>query len=300
MPPKMPSILLVDDVPSNLDVLAEALRLEYRIKIATNGPDALRIAAEEPQPDLILLDVMMPGMDGFEVCRRLKDNAETKNIPVVFVTASDGSADEQRGLDLGALDYITKPFHLPILRARVRNLVALKTRADLLESLAHCDALTGIPNRRRFDEALETEWLRCQRNALPLAVLMIDIDHFKLYNDHFGHGAGDRCLVTLATLLTRFLARAADLAARYGGEEFVVILPETDLDGAARLAERLRQQVVAQGIPHAPAAGVRHVTISVGCAAVVPADGKPSAGLLAAADLKLYEAKERGRNRVCC
>ncbi|MDD5248363.1 MAG: diguanylate cyclase [Rhodocyclaceae bacterium] len=293
------TLLIVDDIPANIDVLAEALRADYRIKVATNGADALRLAADSPQPDLILLDVMMPGMDGFEVCRRLKDSAATHDIPVVFVTARDERSDEERGLDLGALDYIVKPFHLPVLRARVRNLVALKTRADLLESLAHLDALTGIPNRRSFDDTLQTEWRRCQRSGQPLALLMIDIDHFKAYNDHFGHGAGDRCLAAVAALLARNLARPGDAVTRYGGEEFAVILPETKLEGAVRIAERLREGVAALAIPHAPAAGTPIVTISVGCAAAIPDEGGSPAALFALADRKLYDAKAGGRNRIC-
>lgn len=294
-----PAILIVDDMPTNIQLLAEALRADYRILVATSGAEALRIVASQTRPDLILLDIMMPEMDGFEVCRRLKDDAGSRDIPVIFVTAKDDVDAEARGLDLGAIDYIVKPFHLPVVKARVRNHVILKQKADLLESLAHIDALTGIPNRRRLDETLEIEWRRCMRSGLPLSVLMVDIDRFKAYNDHFGHGAGDRCLCAIAALLSAQAARPGDLAARYGGEEFAVVLPETDLAGAARIAERLREQIAAAAIPHAPGAGMDIVTISIGCACATPGEQGGPEKLLATADACLYQAKESGRNRVC-
>ena len=294
------SILIVDDVPTNIQVLAEALRADHRIKVATNGLDALEIAKQSPQPDLILLDAMMPGMDGFEVCRRLKEAPNTQNIPVVFVTAKEDAVSEERGLNMGAVDYITKPFNLPIVRARVRNYLALKHKTDMLESMAHIDSLTNIPNRRRFDETLELEWRRCHRSATPLSLLMIDIDHFKSYNDHFGHGAGDVCLATTAATLAAGLARAADVLARYGGEEFAVILPGANTDGALQIAERLREEVSAKTLPKAPNGESRSITVSIGCASLVPDDAHSPADLIEAADAKLYQAKTSGRDRVCC
>ena len=293
------SILIVDDVPTNIQVLAEALRKHYRVQVATNGRDALAVAQTRPQPDLVLLDVMMPAMDGFEVCRRLKEDPATRHIPVVFVTAKDDVADEERGLMLGAVDDIAKPFHLPVVRARVRNHLALKLKADLLESLANIDSLTDIANRRRFDEKLAAEWRRCQRSGLPLSLIMIDIDHFKAFNDHFGHGAGDICLVTIAATLSANLSRPGDLVARYGGEEFAVILPETDPAGAVRIAERMRVALAEQGMAQAPGDERSIVTLSAGVAGRVPDEQADVAELVAAADRKLYEAKTLGRNRVC-
>jgi diguanylate cyclase (GGDEF)-like protein len=297
--PAPAAILIVDDVPTNIQVLAEALRKHYRVKVAANGRDALAIAAAEPQPDMVLLDVMMPEMDGFEVCRRLKADAATRHIPVMFVTAKDDVADEEHGLMLGAVDYITKPFHLPVVRARVRNHLALKLKADLLESLANIDSLTDIANRRRFDERLDAEWRRCQRSGLPLSLVMIDVDHFKAFNDHFGHGAGDICLVTVATTLSANLSRPGDMVARYGGEEFAVILPETEPAGALRIAERMRAALLEQAIPQAPGQNDQYVTCSAGVAGRVPDETTQAGALVAAADEKLYQAKTQGRNRVC-
>jgi diguanylate cyclase (GGDEF)-like protein len=294
-----PLVLIVDDQVSNVKLLAAILGDDYRIRVASTGPDALNLAESKPKPDLILLDIMMPDMDGYEVCRRLKDNSATQNIPVIFVSALRSEADEARGLDLGAIDYISKPLSAPIVRARVRNHAILKRKADLLESLAHVDSLTNIANRRRFDNALLLEWRRCQRAGVSLALLMIDIDTFKAYNDHYGHGQGDVCLTMVAAELAAGLQRPADIVARFGGEEFVVLLPETDIAAAALMGERLREQIAALRIPHAPQQQYAHVTISVGCAAVLPADSLKPEDLLGAADRNLYAAKSAGRNRVC-
>ena len=195
------SLLIVDDIPWNIQVLAEGLRALCRIRVATSGHKALEIAASDDPPDLMLLDVMMPEMDGFEVCRRLKEQAGTADIPVIFITARGDVEDEARGLNLGAVDYITKPFHLPLVLARVRTHLRLKMKTDSLERLSAVDALTGIGNRRRFDEVLAREWRRGVRLGVPLAAVMMDVDQFKAYNDHLGHGAGDECLVRVALLL---------------------------------------------------------------------------------------------------
>jgi diguanylate cyclase (GGDEF)-like protein len=295
----LPLVLIVDDQISNIKLLSAILGDDYRIRVATNGLDALKLAEAAPQPDLILLDIMMPDMDGYETCRRLKSNSVTQNIPVIFVTALSSEADEERGLNLGAIDYITKPLSAPVVRARVRNHAVLKRKADLLESLAHIDSLTGIANRRRLDHALTQEWRRCLRADESLALLMIDIDAFKAYNDHYGHGRGDLCLTKVAGTLAAGLQRPADLVARYGGEEFAVLLPDTDLVAAALIGERLRQQIEAKRIRHAQ--GQRHefVTISVGCAALPPTDALKTQDLIGIADRNLYTAKNTGRNRVC-
>ncbi|MDP2903378.1 MAG: diguanylate cyclase, partial [Methylovulum sp.] len=238
---ELPMILIVDDDPTNVRILAEILNPFYRIKVANNGADALEVAQRD-QPDLILLDVMMPEMDGFEVCRRLKANSQTQKIAVIFVTAKNTSADEEFGLNLGAVDYITKPFIISIVKARVSTHIRLKQQADLLESLALLDGLTHISNRRRFDETLASEWKRAKRDETPLSLLMIDIDNFKQYNDFHGHGAGDICLQRVAAELSKALSRPGDLVARYGGEEFVVILPDTPLNAALQIAESLRER----------------------------------------------------------
>lgn len=296
---QQPMILIVDDVSSNVQILAQLLSSVYRIKVANNGADALKIAQRE-QPDLILLDVMMPGMDGFEVCRRLKADTATQKIAVIFVTGMQAESDEELGLNLGAVDYIIKPFVIPVVKARIRNHIRLKQQADLLESLSLIDALTHISNRRRFDEAIASEWKRAVRDGIPLSLIMIDIDYFKQYNDCYGHGAGDICLQKVAATLAKNLVRPSDLIARYGGEEFVVILPETNQKAAQQVAERLRESIVTLALPHACSETESVVTVSVGVATQnkIPEYSLPQT-LNDAADNALYMAKEGGRNRVC-
>ncbi|HYH37076.1 MAG TPA: PleD family two-component system response regulator [Azospirillum sp.] len=289
-------ILIVDDVPSNVHVLSRILRDDYEIYFATNGDKALELV-QARLPDLVLLDIMMPGMDGFEVCARIKESPVTADIPVIFISARGEVEDETRGLEVGAIDFITKPISPPIVQARVRNHILLKRQTDLLRQLSFLDGLTGIPNRRRFDEVLALEWRRCSRSRLPLSVIMLDVDHFKAFNDRYGHQSGDDCLRAVSRLLSEHVMRPGDLVARFGGEEFVCLLPETDADGAARVAERLRAAVEAEAIPHAASPVAGHVTISLGCAGTVPPADRPPEELLDVADRALYEAKRGGRNR---
>lgn len=294
---KPATILIVDDQPTNIHVLAALLKKDYRILTATRGEKALELAAQPPQPDLILLDIVMPEMDGHEICFRLKNAEATKSIPIIFVTALGEEQDEEHGLNLGAADYITKPFSPAIVRARVRNQINLKLRTDRLEQVAMQDGLTQIPNRRYFDQKLTEEWTRLLRNGQCLSLLMIDIDHFKPYNDHYGHGAGDECLRRVAQALYQVPHRPMDLVARYGGEEFAVILPETDRLGAAHLAQRLLDAVRALALEHAYSEVAPQVTISVGMATHSPDQPYYDAeALKQGADQALYQAKARGRN----
>lgn len=292
------SVLIVDDMSSNIQVLANALQDEYRIKVATNGQKAIDIANSDNPPDLVLLDIMMPDMDGYEVCRELKSNPKTSGIPVIFVTSLNEVDEEERGLNLGAVDYITKPFHLPIVKARVRNHLSLKLKTDLLEELSHIDGLTHIANRRHFDEFMSKELRRTQRAPQSTSVIMIDVDFFKAYNDHYGHGLGDECLVQVARSMRQVIKRPNDLLARYGGEEFAVILPETPLEGALQVANELHQAVSDLDIKHEFSGVKDHVTISVGVATSVLSDQMQVNELLKRADAALYQAKHQGRNQV--
>jgi diguanylate cyclase (GGDEF)-like protein/PAS domain S-box-containing protein len=296
---RQPFIYVIDDTPTNIELLAGALSPDFTIKFATNGAKALEFLAKTEKPDLILLDVMMPGMDGYEVCRHLKENPTTRGIPVIFITAKSEVADQARGFSLGAVDYIPKPFELPLVIARVRTHLNLKLRTDLLEAQASIDALTGIANRRRFDEALRTEWRRAARNIMPLSLLIFDVDHFKNYNDQYGHGAGDDCLRHIGEALQRAELRPGDFVARYGGEEFAVILPSCHSAGARAIAERIRGVIEGLQIRHEHSSCASVVTVSIGCATQKPAQGGDVSGLFLAADMALYRAKQEGRNRVC-
>lgn len=292
------TVLLIDDVPANLDVLLEHLQDEHvRLLAATCGEDALRLALKTP-PDLILLDIMMPGMDGYEVLRRLKARPETRQVPVIFVTAMSDATDEAEGLAMGAVDYIAKPFVVPVLKARVKNHLELKRKTDLLTQLASIDGLTGVANRRQLNASLQQEWSRCQRYQHPLSLILIDVDHFKRYNDHYGHGCGDSCLRRVAKALLALCQRPGDLLARYGGEEFVALVPEASTEEARHTAELLRTAVESLAIPHQYATAADIVTVSLGVASMIPDMEHKPESLLNMADRALYQAKEAGRNRV--
>lgn len=298
--PEQSTILIVDDQAANIRTLAKLLHRDYRIQVATSGQKTLQLAGGEDPPDLILLDIEMPEMNGFDVCRRLKANEQTNSIPIIFVTARNAVEDEEKGFQLGAVDYISKPYHPAIVRARVRNQMELKIKKDMLENLSMQDGLTNIPNRRYFDQQLQEEWQRNLRHSRPISLLMLDIDYFKRYNDHYGHGAGDDCLRRVARKLKDSLSRPMDLVARYGGEEFVVLLPETHEDGALHVANNLRVAIEALAIPHQYSCTASVVTLSIGTATHSQAHPKKNREkLLQAADSALYRAKKKGRNRVC-
>lgn len=296
---KSRKILIVDDEPTNIDILLNVLKDEYKVVAATNGKKALEITKSKDPPDLILLDILMPDMDGYEVCRALKDDDSTKNLPVIFVTAVSEVMDETRGFKLGAVDYITKPFHPPVVKARVKAHMELKIKSDLLEQLASIDGLTNIFNRRRFDEILHLEWNRAARSKTPLSLIMIDIDNFKLFNDTYGHAMGDQCLKDVAWTLRDCIRRPSDIIARYGGEEFAALLPATDQEGVKKIADNMRYEVEALGIPHSDSDVSDLVTISLGAATVfADTEINLSERLLKAADEALYQSKKKGRNRV--
>lgn len=293
-----PQLLIVDDQPINIQELYEIFRQDHEVFIATNGIQALEVCQNNP-PDLILLDIVMPAMNGLEVCRRLKSGERTKDIPIIFVTAQGNPEDETRGLEAGAVDFISKPFNHAVVRARVRTHLTLKAQSDLLRSMAFIDGLTGLANRRRFDECLETEWRHCRRHKIPLALFLIDIDHFKKYNDCNGHLDGDVCLQEVASTLKNQLRRPHDLVARYGGEEFACILPGTDEKNALQKARAILQAVRERRIPHATSDTAPFVTVSLGLAVTVPTRDQQPNQLVALSDARLYQAKQNGRNQVC-
>ena len=292
------TLLVVDDEKQNRTLLTELLQDDYQIILAKNGVQALQ-KAQEHLPDLILLDVLMPEMDGFGVIRALKAADLTRHIPVIFVSALDSAADEELGLELGAVDYIAKPFHPPIVKVRVRNHLQAVHQRRLLEQLALIDSLTEIPNRRRFAEVYEMEWRRCLRSSSPLSLIMVDVDYFKIFNDTYGHAAGDVVLRRVAQAIQHALNRSADFVARYGGEEFVVVLPDIDAGRAQVVAEKLRAEVEHLQIRYPQSAISPWLSISLGGATQVPAQAEVDVRLFDAADSSLYAAKHGGRNRVC-
>jgi len=295
---KRPKILIVDDVPANIKMLREVLKSGYDIMFATSGRDAIDLMEPRALPDLILLDIMMPEMDGYEVCRILKSDELTAKIPVVFITSKDDEEDEIKGFELGAVDYVTKPFSIPVVKARVQTHVELKQQREILENLSSVDGLTGVPNRRNFDEFLDRNWTLCMRASKSIALIMIDIDHFKKFNDHYGHLEGDECLKKVAAILKSCINRDTDIVARYGGEEFGCILPVTDIDGALSIAEMMRKSIEAMAIEHQQSTTAACVTISLGVAAMVPMQDAPANTIIKMADRALYSAKMSTRNCV--
>ncbi|NQV54659.1 MAG: diguanylate cyclase [Rhodospirillales bacterium] len=293
----MQSVLVIDDDPIVLDIVKTIFNGEIQIEGVSGGKEGIEVACAT-MPDLILLDVRMPDIDGYETIKRLKDMPETADIPVVFLTARTETQDEFTGLDLGAIDYISKPIIPQIVKVRINNHLTQKMQRDQLSNMSMIDGLTGIANRRRFDDFLDQEIRRAARNDYTVSLLMLDIDNFKNYNDTHGHQAGDDCLKMVAAEIQNHSRRPSDLVARFGGEEFAVILPDTALEPAMDLAEKIRSGISALGIQHASGEAANHVTISIGVAAL---DGKSVIDvttLIAAADKALFGAKNAGRNRV--
>ena len=290
-------VLLVDDYPGNLDALTTVLQEFYDVATASNGKDAIEMALGEPF-DLIMLDVIMPEMDGYEVFRQLKKHEKTAEIPIIFVTGKTQIQDEARGLDLGAMDYISKPYSLAVVTARVRNHMAAVRYSKKLKSYSYIDGLTELPNRRQFDEVLQKEWQRAIREQKEISVILIDVDNFKPYNDYYGHIVGDECLHKIAGALGSCRRRASDFVGRYGGEEFVAILPNTNADGALHMAEEMLDTVRALKIPHKLNPHDDKVTVSIGVATCMPTFDQSPKLALTTADQRLYAAKQAGRNRV--
>jgi diguanylate cyclase (GGDEF)-like protein len=293
------TILLVDDATANLEALNAVLGSDHELIFATSGQEAIDLARDQ-LPDLILLDVMMSGMNGYQVCRTLKADERTSGIPVIFVTSMDHEEDEAAGLDSGAIDYLTKPIRSSIVKARVRNHLELKRARDLLEGLSITDTLTGLANRRQFDAVLEAETRRAIRAMNHVGLLMCDLDHFKAYNDYYGHPAGDWCLAEIGQVFRDVFRRAGDLPARYGGEEFAVILPGATPPDAWIMGEKIRQAVEARRLPHHRTADSAWVTLSVGVASMLVTAESSASWLIQRADVALYASKKTGRNRVTC
>lgn len=294
-----PHLLIVDDEPINIQSLYQLFRDDCEIFMATSAEQALAYCQNGPLPDLILLDVLMPGVGGCELCKQLKADPATADVPVIFITAQMGPEEETRALEAGGVDFISKPVNPSVVRARVRTHLMLKAQSDLLRSLAFVDGLTGVANRRRFEDALQVEWRACRRDGRPLTLLMIDVDHFKLFNDHYGHLEGDLCLKRVAAAIAQLAFRAHDVVARYGGEEFACLLPGVSEQDAVLKAEALCRAIEQLTIPHAMSSAAAVVTVSIGVASLVPDDTSEPSLLVGAADAALYQAKATGRNRVC-
>ena len=293
---KKNSLLIVDDEKMNLKILTHILGTDYTIYTATNGISALE-KTKEYMPDLILLDIIMPGMDGYQVISELKKLEKIRNIPVIFTSSLDTIEAEEKGLSLNAADYITKPFNSTLVKLRVRNQIQIVNQFRTIERLGMIDPLTNIANRRSFDDRLCMEWTQAMREQTPISLLMMDLDRFKNLNDTYGHQQGDAVLQAVSKIFTHSFRRAGDFAARWGGEEFVVLLPNTPLAGAMDVAEKIRTDVESAVIYGIDGSTLR-TTISIGITSQIPAQGGLTDAFIASADKALYAAKQAGRNRV--
>ena len=293
---KKPTILVVDDMTTTLLLLHDLLKDTYEVKIAKSGTKALEILNAPNDIDLILLDVEMPDINGYDVCKRIKNNETIKNIPIIFITGRTSQEDEEYGLNLGAIDYITKPFNKAIVKLRIKNYLNLKIKNDMLEKLSMYDGLTNIRNRRFFDETFEKTFSEIKRDKKSLAVLMIDIDFFKPYNDNYGHGQGDETLRKVAKALEKTIKRASDFVARYGGEEFVILLKDINKDGVEAVANNLLNAIRELKITHEFSKIENYVTVSIGVSYYNSSSDITKLELLLKADETLYNVKNSGRN----
>jgi diguanylate cyclase (GGDEF)-like protein len=296
---KKSRLLVVDDDPNQLRFYLQGLSKQYYCQFARTAHDAINYARQFPQPDLIILDVGMPGLGGFEICRLLKDDQVTAHIPVIFASGTEDVDSKVRGFDLGCVDYITKPVLVPEMNARISTHLKLQRQAHMLESFTYLDPLTQVPNRRQYNEAMQREWSRSIRYAQPIAMILIDIDFFKQFNSFYGHAVGDDCLIKIAHSLHSLSRRPGDLFARIGGEEFVLILSDCDEQGAVNKAEEVMETISQLNIANQGAPNHDRVTVSIGIAVAKPKVSEEPLALFQAADEALYNAKNTGRNKYC-
>jgi len=293
------TILIVDDMSTNLMMLSDILKDDYNIKISKTGEKAIELC-KNLDIDLVLLDIEMPLMNGYEVCKNLKNYEKTKNIPIIFVSAKNSEEDEEYGLNLGAIDYISKPFSKVIIKARVKNQIKLKQKTELLEKLSNYDGLTNIKNRRYFDDRLTQVYKDSKIKNTNLALMMIDIDFFKPYNDNYGHGKGDEALKivakTLENSILNTLDRPNDLVARYGGEEFVVLLSNIDLKELEEISNRVVKAIRDANIEHKFSKVASYLTISLGAVLYKSSNDLSIASIMKSADEAHYEVKQKSKD----
>jgi diguanylate cyclase (GGDEF)-like protein len=294
---KKATILIVEDNPMNLKVLDTIVSNKYDTVLATTGTEAIE-KAKSNDVDLILLDIMLPELDGYTVCKILKDSDYCKSTPIIFVTALNSHEDELKGLECGGVDFITKPFSAPIVMARIDTHLKLRQRTKELCKLATVDPLTSIANRRAFDENIKLEWKKSMIELTPLSIVMIDADHFKIYNDSYGHQKGDVCIQEIAKAIEEALDTDKNLVARYGGEEFVVILTECDKECAMQSAKRIKDSIYNANIPYDKSPISDRVTVSIGISTCTPSKNIDTKTLIDNADKALYVSKNSGRDKI--
>jgi len=291
------SVLIIDGETASHNALTNMLSKDYKVYAVKNRRDAIKIAKEH-QPDVVLLGVLMPEKDDYETLSKLKSDEDTQMIPVIIVSGETNVEHEEKGLALGASDYIRKPYAPSIIKLRVQNQINIVNQLYKINQLSTTDQLTGIPNRRSFNAQLNKEWGRNMRDKKPLSLMILDIDWFKVFNDTYGHQQGDEVLRIISAALQKSLRRSSDFAARWGGEEFVILLPNTNINGALVNAERIRENIEQTSITTLNGQSVG-LTVSIGVATIVPTKDLNQSVLISQADRALYAAKENGRNKVC-
>ncbi|QMU99198.1 diguanylate cyclase [Borrelia sp. A-FGy1] len=288
-------LLLVDDTPTNLDLLINILQDEYEIRVAINGLDALK-QVKIDSPDLILLDVLLPDISGYEVCKRLKGDPETRDTPIIFISSRDSTNAQLEGFNVGGVDYILKPFNARIIDARIKTHLELKRLRDYFKNLARIDGLTQIPNRRFFTDKFAKSWMKALEYKERVIVGMLDIDYFKKYNDNYGHTNGDECLKFIAKSLNKIAVRYKIDVARYGGEEFILFSVNRSLEEMINIVSLIIEEIRNLEIVHEYNNVSNFVTVSIGLAEQIPNDSNFT-NIIKLADDKLYEAKVSGRNQ---
>jgi diguanylate cyclase (GGDEF)-like protein len=295
--PNQNSLLIIEDSKMVITALTRILGPDYAIYTASSGEEGIE-SAKVYLPDIIISGIIMPDMDGYEMITVLKETEQTKRIPVIFITGRDKAADEEKGLALGCADYITKPFSDAIVRLRVRNQIQTINYIRTIESLSTIDRLTRLPDRHYFEERLLAEWNRSKRLGTAISVFIVEIDHIKDFYDTYGALYGDIAVQTAAKLIAKAVRRPADFVARWDDEEFIILLPETDLDGAFVVAEQLRLQIEKTPVP-LPDGQLTHMNVSIGINTRMVIEGSTEEFLDGAED-SLYNAIKEGRNRVSC
>lgn len=295
---KMDKLLIIDDNRLETCILTDILSEDYNIITAPTGKEGLKKAFEE-MPVIILLDIVMPGMDGFEILKQLKDSELTKDIPVIFLTALTDEKTEEKGFLNGAIDYIRKPYNPNIVKARVWRHAQLYLYMKAIESKMQLDGLTGLYNRSAFETKLQSWWYKAITESVPISFCIVDIDYFKMVNDTYGHGEGDNVLRKTSRLMEANFNNENQFVARYGGEEFVIVLYNVGEEEGKKLAEKLRIDIHDLGIPNRNSKAEPVLTISIGGRTEIPSQYSTIEDMVEKADIMLYKAKENGRNQVC-